>query len=133
MIVAIADTHAAVWYAFANPRLSATAHAVIERAAADGNQVGVATITFAEMVYLIEKGRIPGDAFARLTAILDAPDSELVEVTFIREIAAAMLSVARQRVPDMPDRIIAATAVHLGVPLISRDGRIRASGMTTIW
>lgn len=135
MIVAIADTHAAIWYAFANPRLSATARAVIERAAAAGNQVGVATITFAEaeMVYLIEKGRIPNDAFARLSAILDAPDSELVEVPFIREIAAAMFGVARQRVPDMPDRIIAATALYLGLPLISRDGRIRASGMTTTW
>ena len=33
----------------------------------------------------------------------------------------------------MPDRIIAATALHLGVPVISRDGKIRASTVATIW
>ncbi len=33
----------------------------------------------------------------------------------------------------MPDRIIAATALHLGLPLVTRDHRIRASSVTTIW
>ncbi len=44
-----------------------------------------------------------------------------------------MMAIPRDQVPDMPDRIIAATAAHLGVPLISRDGKIRASSVTTIW
>ena len=29
--------------------------------------------------------------------------------------------------------IVAATAVYLGVPVISRDGKIRASNLQTIW
>lgn len=33
----------------------------------------------------------------------------------------------------MPDRIIAATAIHFGVPVLSRDSRIRASNVRTIW
>ncbi len=33
----------------------------------------------------------------------------------------------------MPDRIVAATAVYLGVPVISRDGRIRAANLQTVW
>jgi predicted nucleic acid-binding protein len=41
--------------------------------------------------------------------------------------------IPRADVPDMPDRLIAATATSLGVPLISRDGRIRASAVHTIW
>lgn len=44
-----------------------------------------------------------------------------------------MRSVDRRQVPDLPDRVIAATALHLSVPLISRDGKIRASGVATIW
>ena len=44
-----------------------------------------------------------------------------------------MRQVSRDSVPDMPDRIVAATAVYLGVPVISRDGRIRASSIQTIW
>jgi PIN domain nuclease of toxin-antitoxin system len=44
-----------------------------------------------------------------------------------------MRTVSRSEVPDLPDRIIAATAVHLGVPAISRDGKIRTSSVDTIW
>ena len=33
----------------------------------------------------------------------------------------------------MPDRIIAATAQYLGLPLISRDRKIRLSAVETIW
>jgi hypothetical protein len=44
-----------------------------------------------------------------------------------------MRRVPREAVPDMPDRIVAATAVYFGVPVISRDGRIRASSVQTLW
>jgi predicted nucleic acid-binding protein len=40
--------------------------------------------------------------------------------------------IGRAEIPDMPDRIIAATAVCLGVPLVMRDGKIRASAVRTI-
>jgi PIN domain nuclease of toxin-antitoxin system len=36
-------------------------------------------------------------------------------------------------VPDMPDRIIAATALHLVVPLVTRDSRLQSAGINTIW
>jgi predicted nucleic acid-binding protein len=36
----------------------------------------------------------------------------------------AMRQVPRAQVPDLPDRIVAATAAYLRVPVISRDGRI---------
>jgi predicted nucleic acid-binding protein len=41
--------------------------------------------------------------------------------------------VRREDVPDMPDRIIAATALALDLPLVTRDGKIRAAGIRTIW
>jgi predicted nucleic acid-binding protein len=44
-----------------------------------------------------------------------------------------MRRIARSDVPDMPDRIIAATALYLAIPIISRDRKIRASDLTTIW
>jgi len=33
----------------------------------------------------------------------------------------------------MPDRIVAATGISLGVPVISRDKRIRGASLTTVW
>ncbi len=55
------------------------------------------------------------------------------EAPFTVEIVDAMRQVPRANVPHMPDRIVAATAVYLGVPVISRDGKIRASNVETIW
>jgi predicted nucleic acid-binding protein len=44
-----------------------------------------------------------------------------------------MTEVARHELPDLPDRIIGATALFYNVPVLSRDGRIRASSIQTIW
>jgi predicted nucleic acid-binding protein len=55
-------------------------------------------------------------------------------VYHLTEVVAESLElVPRKDVPDMPDRIIAATALHLGLPLVTRDGKIRAVNITTIW
>lgn len=50
-----------------------------------------------------------------------------------RLVAEALEFVQRTEVPDLPDRIVAATALALKVPLISRDRKIRASQVQTIW
>jgi predicted nucleic acid-binding protein len=81
----------------------------------------------------MEKGRIPADALPRLQQELDSPNGVLTLTPFDRVVAETMQSIPRTQVPDFPDRIIAATAWHLGVPLVSRDARIQASGMATIW
>ena len=57
-IVAVADTHAVIWYLYGDSRLSARARQVFEDAAHQGNVVSLSSITLAEIVYLIEKGRI---------------------------------------------------------------------------
>jgi predicted nucleic acid-binding protein len=44
-----------------------------------------------------------------------------------------MRQVSRTEVPDMPDRVAAATAVYFDMPVISRDGRIRGARLKTDW
>jgi PIN domain nuclease of toxin-antitoxin system len=133
MLQAIADTHAIIWYLYDDPRLSAAARTVIEDAAAAGDQIGFSTITLAEIIYLGEKGRLHPDVFARLIGALDQPSAVLRELPFDRAVAAAMPRIARDRVPDLPDRIIAATAQLHDVPLISRDRQITLAGLSSIW
>jgi PIN domain nuclease of toxin-antitoxin system len=133
MLTAVADTHAILWYIYNDPRLSMRALTFVDGEIVGGHQIGLSSITLAEIVYLGEKGRIPSGAFADVTTLLIQPNAALVEVPFDMAIARPMLLVRRSDVPDMPDRIIAATALHLGVPLISRDGRIRLSSVRTIW
>ena len=133
MLVAVADTHAAIWYLSADPRLSVAAKDAIEAAASHGDQIGLSSITLIEMVYLIEKGRIAAESFSRLAAVLEDPGGLLVEIVPDVRVARTLSLVDSGAVPDMPDRIIAATALHAHVPLITRDGKIRLSGLETIW
>ena len=129
----VADTHAALWYVLKNPRLSMRAKSFIEDAASTGLSIAVSTISLAEIVYLVEKGRLPASAYDDLRVILNDPTRVLKEIQVSAGVVEAMRRVPRDAVPDMPDRIVAATGVFLGVPVISRDGMIRASGIETIW
>jgi PIN domain nuclease of toxin-antitoxin system len=133
MLRAVADTHAVIWYIFADNRLSTTAQTTIENIATNGDKVAFSSITLAEIVYLSERGRIHSATLNRLLNAVDSEDAVLVEVPFDRDVAQAMRLVDRAEIPDLPDRIIAATAVHLGVPLISRDRKIQLSDVDTIW
>jgi PIN domain nuclease of toxin-antitoxin system len=133
MIEAIVDTHALIWYLFNDARLSVLARTTIEQAAANSNQIGISTISLTEIIYLQEKARIPSNTLSRLQTALDDTTSVLVEVVFDRSIATAMQQVDRAQVPELADRIIAATAFHLDVPVVTRDQKIQASTLTTIW
>lgn len=133
MIVAIADTHATVWYLFSDVRLGRAASAFIDDTIAAGDHIGVSAISIAEMVYLIEKGRIPANALNDLHAATADPQAVLRYVPLDENIATKMAEIPRQDIPDLPDRIIAATALFHVVPVLSRDGRIRASTIRTIW
>ena len=85
------------------------------------------------MVYLIEKNRLPQSAYDELTQALADPEHVFAEAVFRAAIVQAMRQVSRAEVPDMPDRLVAATAVYFDVPVISRDRRIRAASLKTVW
>jgi predicted nucleic acid-binding protein len=98
-----------------------------------GGQIGFSAITMIEIVYLIEKARIKSTTLTRLLKAIDRNDAALTELPVTRETALNLRSISRTSVPDMPDRIIAATALARKVPVISRDRKIKISGLETIW
>ena len=133
MIVAVADTHTIIWYLFNDSRLSDTARQIIETAAVNGNQIGVASITLTEIVYLTEKNRIPKQTLKQLLNAIEAENSVLIEIPLDKNVVKALVRVERTQIPDLPDRIIAATALYIQVPVISRDRKIKFSSIQTIW
>jgi PIN domain nuclease of toxin-antitoxin system len=133
MIAAIADTHTVIWYIFSDVRLGKAAKNLIENTAQNGNQVGISSITLIEMVYLIEKGRVAAESFSRLANALDDSENVFTEIPIDLKIARALSQADIRQIPDMPDRIIAATAIQYNVPIISRDGKIKISSIQTIW
>ena len=132
-MTAVLDTHAAIWYVFIRKRLSQKAVRFIRQAVDSGNPVYISAISIVETIYLIERGRIPFEAMQRLEAGLRDPVSGLQVAPVDEDVAQAVHKVPRHLDPEMPDRIIAATALSLGLPLITRDERIASAGIKTIW
>lgn len=133
MMQAIADTHAIIWYLFADVRLSNSARSYIEQVTLAGDFIAISSITFAEIVYLTERNRIPTETLPELTRLVDSGQSIWVEVPFNRAVANSMRQIDRVQVPELADRIIAATALFLNVPVITRNHKIQASNLQTIW
>ena len=133
MSAVVVDTHTIVWYLSADSRLSANAAAALDSATAAGEHIHVPSICLVELTYLVEKGRLPVAARDRLIKALDDPTTPCLLATLDRMVADALESVSRVEVPDLPDRIVAATAVALRSPLISRDRKIRAPQVQTLW
>jgi PIN domain nuclease of toxin-antitoxin system len=133
MLIAIADTHAIVWYALQDPHLSAIARQTMQDAFTRRDEIGVASISLVEIIYLMEKGRVVPHTLQTIQRLLHDSTYGLRLIELDESIAEALATIPRVQVPDMPDRIIAATAVQRGVPCISRDGKIQVSQVPTVW
>ena len=129
----VLDTHATLWYLEGSPRLSAAALAAIQAALAAAEPLHVSTVSIVELTYLVEKGRFPVSLLDQLLVELRRPAPELVVTPLDLATADVLRTVSGTLIRDMPDRMIAATAVALGLPLVTRDQQIQASGITVIW
>lgn len=117
----LVDTHALLWW-FTDPDLLSgpAARAVVE---AEG--LLVSPISFWEVAMLVEKDRIELDR----PTLTWAHDVLAQEATDEAPLTAA-IAVAAAELPgfhgDPADRLLAATAQSLGVPLLTKDDRIRS-------
>lgn len=130
----VIDTHAAVWYFAKSPKMSTSARTVINNAVANGNVIILPTISIVEIVYLIEKGRLIPPTLSSLIQYLNLPSSSFAAQDLTADIAQTLQQIPCLTVPEMPDRIIAATALHLNLPLVTKDNKIQAlQNINTIW
>lgn len=130
----VTDTHGLIWYVLNSGELSLTAKNLFISSANSGGNVFVPTISLIEITYLIEKNKFQPALLTRIISRLNNPHAELKPVELTVGIADKLSQIPRLVVPDMPDRIIAATALHLNLPLITKDHKIQAlQNIQTIW
>jgi len=130
----VLDTHALIWYMGASSRLSAVAQSAIQSAIQTGMPVYVSAVSMVEIAYLSEKKRLPAELFDQISRALKPGDHGLVEMPFTVAMAETLRTIPATVVPELPDRMIAATALHLNLPLVTCDHEIRAASMVvTIW
>jgi PIN domain nuclease of toxin-antitoxin system len=130
----VVDTHTIIWYLSRSAKISLPAVNTLDAVTANDLPIFIASITLIEMIYLVERSRIPAAALQDLMQQLARVDSPLTIAPLTAEVAQSLSQIPRDVIPDMPDRIIAATAHHLQIPLVTCDHKIRAcSVIQTIW
>jgi len=123
MSVFLVDTHVLVWMVQADPRLGETARGTIRGAAATKNLV-VSAITPWEIALLVSKKRLSlkTDVQIWIDAALALPGIRLQPL--LPAIAVASTRLPWEMHSDPADRILVATARHLGATLITADEQL---------
>ena len=126
------DTHALIWYLSRPELLSSKELETIESAIQNGQKLCTSSITIVEIIYLVEKHKIPQEAYERLMQAVQDPSTDIYVLPIDQHVAAELRNISRDKIPDMPDRLIAATAQYYGMALITHDQKIRDSGIQVI-
>jgi PIN domain nuclease of toxin-antitoxin system len=114
------DTHTLVWLLEGSERLGATSRTLIRDAAQDG-RLSLSAISPWEIAMLVSKARLTldRDIGAWLQSALALPGIQLEPLS--PDIAVASTRLPGKIHPDPADRIIVATARHLGAILVTND------------
>lgn len=127
----VLDAHALIWFIGGNPRLGRNARTVMQ----DPTSVlHLPIIALAEACWAVAAARTSVPSVAALMADVDA-DPRFTVVALDRAILDRSLVLSA--ISEMHDRLIAATALHLGgtpstVPVVTCDADITASGLVAV-
>ena len=126
----VADTHS-LWEFFYEPSsLSPPALQAFRSALAGEATIIVPAIVVAELYYLARKLRQPVTTTRLVNLILSSSGLRISDLTLDQ----LMLMDVLTDIPEMHDRLIAAEAVLLDAPVITRDGEIlAAAGVEYVW
>lgn len=125
------DTHTLLWWQAGSDRLSARARRLIDAAP----RLFLSAISVWELATLVDQARVALDRPTQIWVhdLLAGGIVTLAELTPAIAVAAAQLD---DFTGDQADRIIYATAVQNGLPLVTKDDRLteyaRANGDATI-
>jgi PIN domain nuclease of toxin-antitoxin system len=126
------DTHVVVWLALEPARISKRARAAIAETRRRGEGLAISDITLLEIAAIENKGRIK--LSASLEAFLTEIEARFVVLPITGRICAGALGFPAAYPKDAADRVIGATALVEGLPLITADDGIRRSKvLNTIW
>jgi PIN domain nuclease of toxin-antitoxin system len=130
--VILLDTHVVIWLALEPGRISKRARAAIQETRQRGEGLAVSDITLLEIATIENKGRIKLNA--SLEAFLAEIEARFIVLPITGRICVSALALPAAYPRDPADRVIGATALVEGLPLITADDGIRRSKtLKTIW
>lgn len=132
MIEYVCDTQAMVWHLFAPQRLGKRADQVLLDADAGKVMIYLPAVVIAEMIMVVEKRRLPGAAMSQLVTRLNQMQTRKNYKFLHLDPNLVISSRTLTAIPDIFDRLIVAETLRLGLPLITSDTVIRASGLVNV-
>jgi PIN domain nuclease of toxin-antitoxin system len=131
-LLILVDTHVVVWLAFEEARISKQARSVIEETREHGEGLAISDISLFELARIFDRER---RRFAiRAESAVAEVEQRFIVLPISGRISLRALSLPAAYPKDPADRIIGATALVEGIPLITADREIRKSrALPTIW
>jgi PIN domain nuclease of toxin-antitoxin system len=130
--VILVDTHVVVWLAFDQNQLSKKARAAIDDARKNGDGLAISDITLLELATLASKRRIQLDI--SLESFLEEVEARFIVLPISGRACVRAIGLPATYPKDPADRIIGATALVEGLPLLTADREIlRSKVIRTIW
>jgi PIN domain nuclease of toxin-antitoxin system len=130
--VVLVDTHVVVWLAFEEEKVSKAARHAIRMARREAQGTAICDFTLLELAMLLGRGRI--QVGQGLESFLQDVESRFVTLPITAKVCAQSIHFPATYPKDPGDRLIGATALVNGIPLITADRAIRDSqAVPTIW
>ena len=131
-LLILVDTNIVLWVAFDADRLSKKATETLEEARRTGLGLAISDMTLLELAMLASKKRIPLNV--SVESFLSDVETRFSILPMNPQICARAFALPPVYFKDPADRIIVATALVEGIPLITADREIRNSrALPTIW
>ena len=128
----LVDTHVVVWLALQPEKISKKARMAIEEVRRIGQGVGISDVALLEISILERKARLRLNS--SLETFLSEIEARFIVLPITGRICVRAVSLPASYPSDPADRIIGATALVEGVPLITADAGIhRSKAVHTIW
>jgi PIN domain nuclease of toxin-antitoxin system len=86
-----------------------------------------------EVIFIGDRQRIPTSLVNRLFNMDEAANAAYQVVPLSKAVAVTARDFGPAVIPEMADRIIAATAKHLALPLLTSDTAILESGLVKVY
>lgn len=126
----VADTHALIWWFTDSPKLGKKAFKVFTDCEHGKSVIVIPSIVLAEALSIFDKKRVSFDFRKLFEKVRDSDN--FVIMALDNPVLESMLDL--KELPELHDKIIVATAQHLGLPLITKDSTLhRLSAVKTIW
>ncbi len=130
----VADTHAVIWYLSGSKRLSPKVRAIFQKAQTGYAHIAIPSIVLVETIFLVQRERLDEAVVKTLLALTENPDDGIYIYPLNKAVIQALSHFGPAAIPELADRIIAATAIQLDLPLLTTDASIQASRLVkTIW